>query len=59
MVLNHGRVAGQVIDHVHWHILPRFPHDHVHWPWPHVFYAEGEMTQVQARIADALKADPD
>jgi len=23
LIMNNGKVAGQVIPHVHWHILPR------------------------------------
>lgn len=57
VVLNHGRIAGQVIDHVHWHLLPRHAGDHVHWPWPHTAYAEGEMARMQERITAAVAAD--
>lgn len=27
IAINHGKAAGQVIDHLHIHILPRFDHD--------------------------------
>lgn len=31
--LNNGSVAGQIISHVHWHIIPRYERDGlVHWP---------------------------
>ena len=31
--LNSGRDAGQTVDHVHWHIIPRFSGDRlVSWP---------------------------
>ncbi len=56
VVLNQGRAAGQVVDHVHWHVLPRHAGDHVHWPWPHVVYAEGEKERLRARIAAELSA---
>ena len=34
VVINNGAVAGQTIHHCHWHIIPRFDHDAIHWPWP-------------------------
>lgn len=51
VIVNHGEVAGQTIFHVHWHIIPRFPGDAVHWPWPHQLYSQGEMAEMQAKIA--------
>lgn len=27
LVLNNGRIAGQLVDHVHLHVLPRFEND--------------------------------
>ena len=34
VILNNGRCAGQTVDHGHWHLIPRFVGDPVHWPWP-------------------------
>jgi len=32
LALNNGSVAGQIIDHVHWHIIPRYKDDGLkHW----------------------------
>src|SRR3989344_2330206 len=31
--LNNGQSAGQIVPHVHWHIIPRYPGDDLHlWP---------------------------
>ena len=50
--VNNGNAAGQLIDHTHWHIVPRKPDDGLkHWPGHP--YAEGEA----ARIAQAIKAN--
>src|SRR5207249_3900726 len=49
VIVNLGRPAGQVIDHAHWHIIPRFPGDAVHWPWPHVPYTGDELSQMRDR----------
>jgi len=54
VIVNHGAVAGQSVDHVHWHIIPRFRDDGIRWPWPHKSYDEGEMEDVRARIEEAL-----
>jgi histidine triad (HIT) family protein len=55
IVVNSGRVAGQTIDHCHWHIIPRFAGDPVHWPWPQGKYAGDELSQMKAGIEQALR----
>ncbi len=33
LAINNGRAAGQLVDHAHWHIIPRYVGDNlVHWP---------------------------
>jgi histidine triad (HIT) family protein len=54
VIVNLGAVAGQTVDHVHWHIIPRHNGDDVRWPWPHVSYTEDELTQMRSRIQSAL-----
>ena len=56
VIANNGPVAGQTIFHVHWHIIPRFAGDAVHWPWPHFPYAEGGLQAMQAKIAGLIAA---
>ena len=55
LVINNGKVAGQTVDHGHWHLIPRFEDDAVHWPWPHVGYGEGELERMRAEVESALK----
>jgi histidine triad (HIT) family protein len=57
VIVNNGRVAGQTVDHVHWHIVPRFTGDPVHWPWRQGRYAGDEMNQMQMRIESALSSE--
>ena len=57
MIVNNGRAAGQTVDHVHWHIIPRFHGDAVHWPWPHGEYAGDELGQMRFRIERELNPD--
>ena len=54
VIVNHGEVAGQTVPHVHWHIIPRFKNDSVHWPWPHDSYIGDEMEQMRFRLERAL-----
>jgi histidine triad (HIT) family protein len=57
VIVNNGQVAGQTIDHCHWHIIPRFVNDAVNWPWPHSQYAGDELGQMKYRIERELAAD--
>jgi histidine triad (HIT) family protein len=54
VIVNNGAVAGQTIDHCHWHLIPRFNDDPVHWPWPHSEYAGDELAQMRFRIEREL-----
>ena len=55
LIVNQGSVAGQTVDHVHWHLIPRFEGDAVHWPWPHEAYPDGAAEVLRARIAGQLE----
>jgi histidine triad (HIT) family protein len=55
VVMNNGRIAGQTIDHCHWHIIPRFNDDPVHWAWPQGEYAGDELSQMKFRIERELE----
>jgi histidine triad (HIT) family protein len=55
VIVNTGRAAGQTVDHVHWHVIPRFHNDPVNWPWPHSEYSGDELSQMRFRIERELK----
>ncbi len=51
--MNNGRAAGQIVEHAHFHIIPRFSNDGFkHWPGKE--YAEGEMEEIQKKIVSFL-----
>ena len=51
---NNGREAGQVVDHIHFHLIPRRPGDEFRYHWPRNPYGEGAIEQMRASIAKAL-----
>jgi histidine triad (HIT) family protein len=54
ILLNNDRAAGQLIDHSHFHLIPRNLGDGV-MEWPPVRpYAEGEMEAVRAALESEL-----
>jgi histidine triad (HIT) family protein len=57
VIINNGAIAGQTIDHCHWHIIPRFANDSVHWPWPQGKYNGNGLSQMKSRIEGELKAE--
>jgi histidine triad (HIT) family protein len=54
ILLNNGRAAGQLIDHAHYHLVPRKTADLV-MEWPAVRpYASGEIETIRAKLASAV-----
>ncbi len=52
---NNGSVAGQVVDHVHLHIVPRRDGDGLGFRWNAGTYAAGEAESLLERIAGYLE----
>jgi len=50
ILCNNARCAGQLVDHVHFHIIPRWPEDGVFNRWPAKTYSSGEMEKVAQAI---------
>lgn len=53
IMMNNERAAGQIIDHAHVHIVPRFNDDGFRH-WKGVSYKEGEIEQMAEKIRAQL-----
>ncbi len=54
VVQNNYAAAGQVVPHVHFHVIPRKAGDgHRHWPG--MAYGEGEAASMSQKLKDAIK----
>lgn len=51
--LNNGSVAGQIVPHVHFHIMPRLPNDDLQL-WRPKHYEPGEAKEIATKIRKAL-----
>ena len=51
---NNHRCSGQVVPHVHFHIIPRRPDDGFKFAWRQGRYAKGEMQELQRKILGLL-----
>lgn len=52
---SNGRPAGQMVPHIHFHVIPRFQQDGHSWNWrPKKYDAPGEMQALAETIKTAL-----
>ena len=54
VLCNNGRAAGQLVDHVHFHIIPRNSKDGVLKKWDHFEYPEGKAEKLAEKIRQKL-----
>ncbi len=55
VIQSNGAAAGQVVPHIHFHVIPRFLTDGHSWNWKAKSYeTQEEMKQLAAQIAGAL-----
>ncbi len=54
ILCNNGRAAGQLINHLHFHIIPRNSGDGLFGKWPSYKYKEGKIEAIAANIRKNL-----
>ena len=54
VLCNNGRAAGQVVNHLHFHIIPRNLGDGVFDRWPAYKYKQGRAEEIAAGIRKIL-----
>lgn len=52
---NNGPAAGQVVDHLHFHVVPRKTGDGVFTEWPSYRYKPGQIEKLATKIRENLK----
>lgn len=53
-VVNCGASAGQVVPHVHLHLIPRYENDGIHWPWSQGSLTNETAAELVKQIAERL-----
>ena len=54
LLCNNGRAAGQLVNHLHFHIIPRRSGDGVLAGWPCYKYPEGKIERIAEKIRNNL-----
>ena len=55
VLCNNGRAAGQLVDHLHFHIVPRMTGDGVFNRWPAFKYPEGKIEKLAQTIREKVE----
>ena len=54
VIVNNGKVAGQLVDHTHIHVIPRYEKDGL-TPWPQTKYKDDEARKITAKLKSGIK----
>ncbi len=54
-IQNNLRPAGQHVDHIHFHLIPRYPQDNFFTSWPGKPYQQGELEKIAKMITACCK----
>ena len=50
LIMNNGKEAGQLVNHAHIHIIPRFLKDRLRIKWSHLKYENEELKEYAEKI---------
>lgn len=50
IIQNNGKYAGQLVNHIHFHIIPRFPNDKVLITYQRVQLQEKDLENIQKKL---------
>ena len=50
LLMNNGKVAGQIVMHAHFHLVPRFDGDRLRLKWSHKKYENDEIKDYAEKI---------
>ena len=50
VVMNNGKEAGQIVNHAHIHLIPRFKKDRLRIKWSHLKYEDNEIKEYAEKI---------
>ncbi len=53
---NNGRIAGQIVSHIHFHVIPRFENDSVIISYKRTHLTDNQLEEVQKRLAGEKQA---
>jgi histidine triad (HIT) family protein len=56
LLANEGAVAGQEVEHVHFHLIPRKANDGLGYRWKPGEYPEGRAEELRQSLQQALAA---
>ena len=54
IVMNNGKEAGQVVNHAHMHLIPRFQKDRLRIKWSHLKYEGNEIKDYADKIKNFI-----
>jgi histidine triad (HIT) family protein len=55
VIQNNGKHAGQLVNHIHFHIIPRFPGDKVLITYQRMQLSEEEFSDAQKKLSEEKK----
>lgn len=58
LLQNNGKMAGQIVHHIHFHVIPRFPNDSIMLALPRKNITDQEMDEIQKKMTVQEKKNP-